>query len=71
MVPAVSGLVRRGLMVRDGRDNGLRLTDEGADHLESCGIPLNAAREHSQGTADQLVPRAKFWTDQWQQQIPA
>jgi hypothetical protein len=70
MRPAVVGLVRRGLMERRESDNALRLTDAGAAYLESAGLPLNMARENAVGTADKLVPTAKFWTDSWGQHIP-
>lgn len=71
MKSAVAGLVRRGLIVRRESDNGLLLTDSGVEYLERHSIPLNAAKECASGTADKLVPTAKYWTDQWQQQIPA
>jgi hypothetical protein len=70
MKPAVAGLVRRGLMERRDSDNALLLTEAGAEYLEAHNIPLNPARESARGTASQLVPAAKFWTDAWQQQIP-
>jgi hypothetical protein len=71
MKMAVTGLVRRGLMQRDERDNGLSLTEAGVAYLKAHNIPLNGADEMASGTADKLVPTAKYWTDQWQQQIPA
>lgn len=71
MKSAVAGLVRRGLMVRRESDNALSLTDCGVEYLESHNIPLNAAKECASVPAEKLVPTAKYWTDQWQQQIPA
>lgn len=71
MKPAVAGLVRRGLMERREHDNALLLTEAGADYMEAAGLKLNMARENSVGTADKLVPTAKFWTDAWGQKIPA
>jgi hypothetical protein len=71
MRPAVAGLIRRGLMERRESDNGLWLTDAGVEYLEAHDIRLNAAKECASGLANELVPNAKYWTDQWQQQIPA
>lgn len=71
MKAAVTGLCRRGLMGRRGSDNALFLTSEGAEFLKRNGVPLNAAEEHTQGTAEALFPSAEFWTDAWGQRIPA
>jgi hypothetical protein len=71
MKSAVAGLVRRGLMERRRSDEALTLTAAGVEYLEAHNIPLNAAKESASGTADKLVPTAKFWTDKWSQQIPA
>lgn len=71
MKSAIAGLMRRGLMERRESDNALRLTDAGAAYMEAAGLKLNLARENAIGTADNLVPTAKFWTDQWSQKIPA
>lgn len=72
MKPAMAGLMKRGLASRRQSDEAFTLTEEGEDMLKANKAMLSGGYHDASGVyVPTVVEGAKYWTDEWNQKIPA
>lgn len=72
MKPAMSGLVRMGLAVRRFRDETFKVTDAGKELISANKKLISGGYQDKDGAyVHKTVKGARYWIDQWRQQIPS
>jgi hypothetical protein len=72
MKPAMRGLIKRGLAERWGEANAFGLTEQGEEILNANkSLLIGGCHDDAGAYVPVVIDGAKYWTDQWQQQIPA
>ena len=72
MKTAMAGLIKRGLASRRQTDEAFDLTEKGFDMLKANMALLSGGYHDASGAyVPTVVEGAKYWTDAWNQKIPA